>query len=237
MAKKASVPPDAPPVVDGVTIHCVHSELLPIHACKPNPINPNKHSEYQIAKLAALIKYHGWRRPIVMSRRSGMIVSGHGRLVAGEALKMTTVPVDWQDYDSPEQELADMLADNVIDDLSEFDGQAVADILVELDAKDYALELTALDAEDIERYIVGPTETPDSGDDDENLLPVDQQMFAFGSLRTPVPTEVYLKFEKAYLRARDEDGCMLADFVKVIADEAAQGKIGQNKSPQAAGSG
>lgn len=87
---------------------------VPIDELKPNPKNPNKHSEDQIKRLSQLIAYQGWRLPIIVSKQSGFIVSGHGRLEAAKLLKLTEVPVTYQDFTSSEQEYAFLVSDNAI---------------------------------------------------------------------------------------------------------------------------
>lgn len=112
--------------------NCVYSKLVPIEELKPNPDNPNRHSNEQIEKLATVIEYQGWRAPIVVSKLSGYIVKGHGRLMAAEKAGYKKVPVDYQDYDSLEQEKADLIADNRLAELSEWNDLKLNDMLAEL---------------------------------------------------------------------------------------------------------
>ena len=58
---------------EGVPVFCAYDELAPIGKCVPNPGNPNTHPPKQIALLAAIIKGQGWRKPITISRRSGLL--------------------------------------------------------------------------------------------------------------------------------------------------------------------
>lgn len=95
--------------------------LLPVDQLKPHPKNRNKHSEYQIDRLCSLIKYQGFRQPIIVSNQSGFIVVGHGRLEAAKKLTMSHVPVIFQDFDSEEQEYAFCVSDNAIAAWSELD--------------------------------------------------------------------------------------------------------------------
>lgn len=85
-----------------------------ISTLKPHPKNTNKHPEEQISRLANIIKYQGWRQPIVVSKRSDFIVAGHGRLEAAKKLGLNKVPVSFQHFDDETQELAHMTADNAI---------------------------------------------------------------------------------------------------------------------------
>lgn len=65
-------------------IMCAYTDLVSVVSLVPNPRNPNKHSDEQIKLLAKIIKYQGWRDPIVVSKRSGFITKGHGRLMAAK---------------------------------------------------------------------------------------------------------------------------------------------------------
>lgn len=92
-------------------VECAHSEMVLIGDVKPHPKNPNTHPDEQVELLAKIISDTGWRSPIVVSKRSGYVVKGHGRLAAAKHAGFDRVPVDLQDYDSEEQELADLVAD------------------------------------------------------------------------------------------------------------------------------
>lgn len=104
-----------------IKIKCSFKKMVPINELKPHPKNRNKHPDDQIDRLAKIIEYQGIRHPIKVSTRSGFITSGHGRLLVYKKLKLKEVPVDYQDYDSDEQEYADVQSDNAIAQWSELD--------------------------------------------------------------------------------------------------------------------
>ncbi len=133
---------------DGIKVYCCFDKIVNVKDLVPNPKNPNKHPKEQIEKLAFVIKNNGWRSPITVSNRSGMIVKGHGRLEAALFLKVNSVPVDYQDYDSDNAENADLLADNRIAELSEEDNRKILALLEECDAGDIDIELTGFSDED-----------------------------------------------------------------------------------------
>jgi hypothetical protein len=95
-------------------VHCLYDVLVPIGELKLNPENRNVHPKSQIVRLAEILKYQGWRYPVKVSKQSGMVTSGHGRVEAAILNFWTAVPVNYQEYDSPEQEYADSIADNAI---------------------------------------------------------------------------------------------------------------------------
>lgn len=102
-------------------VHCTYDQLVPISSLNPHPKNTNKHSKEQIQRLAKILEYQGWRYPIKVSKQSGFITSGHGRLEAARLLKLDVVPVNFQDYENETQELADLTSDNAIASWAELD--------------------------------------------------------------------------------------------------------------------
>jgi ParB-like chromosome segregation protein Spo0J len=110
-------------------IECAYDKLVPLDAIKPHPKNVNRHSTEQVNVLAKIILQNGFRAPICISNRSGYVTRGHARYAAATLLGAKTVPVDFQDYGSEEEEVGDMLADNHIAELSERDPVLLRDIL------------------------------------------------------------------------------------------------------------
>jgi ParB-like chromosome segregation protein Spo0J len=128
-----------------VPIHCAHAEVWPLEKLVENPRNPNKHPEPQLRLLGKVIAQAGWRSPIVVSKRSGHIVKGHGRFQAALMAGMTCAPVDLQDYATAEDELADMIADNRLAELAEIALPDLKDLLQELDTGAFNMDLTGFD--------------------------------------------------------------------------------------------
>lgn len=95
-------------------IRCEYEKLVALKDLKPHPKNRNKHPKDQVARLSKILDHQGMRRPLIVSNQSGFIISGHGRLLAAQHLGWKEIPVDFQDYDTPEQEYADLQADNAI---------------------------------------------------------------------------------------------------------------------------
>jgi hypothetical protein len=96
-------------------------ELVDIESIKPRPDNRNIHSQEQIDRLCKIIEYQGFRDPLIVSNQSGLLVSGHGRLVAAKKLGLKKLPVTRQDFDTPDQEYAAMVSLNSIAAWSELD--------------------------------------------------------------------------------------------------------------------
>jgi len=95
-------------------INCSYDNLVSFEDIKPHPKNPNTHSDEQIERLAKIIEYQGQRSPVVIDRKSGFIVVGHGRASAIKKIGWDKIAVNYQDFDSEEQLYAHMTADNAI---------------------------------------------------------------------------------------------------------------------------
>ena len=90
-----------------IPVRCAHAKLENPKKLEPNPRNPNKHPPDQIEIIKKLLQKHGWRFPITVSNQSGLVVRGEGRLKAALESGLKKVPVDYQDYDDPEQEMSE----------------------------------------------------------------------------------------------------------------------------------
>lgn len=128
----------------GPLVRCSYKEALATSALKPHPKNRNQHSAEQIERLAKIIEYQGWRRPIRVSNLSGHITAGHGALLAAKLKKWESVPVDYQDYDSTDSEYADLIADNSLSAWGELDLAGINADLKDLDGANFDLDLLGL---------------------------------------------------------------------------------------------
>lgn len=116
-----------------IKIKCAYQKLVQIEDLKPHPKNRNKHPKDQIKRLSEIIKYQGFRKAIIVSKRSGFITAGHGRLQAAKELGMKTVPVDFQEYANDSQEYADLQADNAIALWADLDIKEIGNDIKEMD--------------------------------------------------------------------------------------------------------
>ena len=155
---------------EGVPVFCSFDELVNVKELKPNPKNPNKHNDRQISLLADIIRSTGWRQPITVSKRSGLMVKGHGRRLAAIQAGFTTVPVEYQEYNSEAEEHADLIADNRIAELAELDMERLVEMVENMEETDVPVELTGFTAADLQKIIdelsgeVGEEVTDDAAD-------------------------------------------------------------------------
>ena len=120
------------PAPAAIPVHCAHHAMASIHDLKPHPANPNRHPERQLLLYAAAIRAHGWREAVTVSRRSGFVVSGCGAIEAARRIPTDQIPVEYQDYATDEEELADLLAHNRLAELSTTDGDLLKAALAQL---------------------------------------------------------------------------------------------------------
>lgn len=174
MAKEKT--PEQKGIADGIPVYCSFEAITPIDRIEPNPRNPNRHSKEQLELMAKIIREQGWRSPITISKRSGFIVRGHGRLEAAKRLGVREVPTDTQDYATEAAELADMVADNRLAELAQNDTKALLEVLEELDAGWFDAELTGYTQADMESLIASVTGAKNQtlqDEDDAPELPVE----------------------------------------------------------------
>jgi len=126
-------------------------KLVEIESITPNPENNNRHSIEQIKRLEKGIKHNGFRVPLIVSNRSGFLISGHGRLQAALNIGMTHVPVVFQDFKNEAEEYQFLTFDNEIARWAELDMQAVHIKLEELQLEsDFDIELLGIEKFKIE---------------------------------------------------------------------------------------
>lgn len=141
-----------------VPVFCAHDAIVAIEKLIPNPKNPNTHPDAQIQALGRIIRQTGWRAPITVSKRSGFIVKGHGRLAAAKLEGLTEVPVDYQNYTNEAEEYADLVADNRIAELAEIDNKLLADIFADIDTGEIPMELTGYTEDEVESLVTALSE-------------------------------------------------------------------------------
>lgn len=130
-------------------VHCSHDRMIKVSELKPHPKNRNKHPKDQLERLARILDYQGWRYPVKVSNLSGYVTSGHGRIEAAKVNGWKEVPVNFQDYESEEQEYADVQSDNAIASWAELDLSAINTDVVDL-GPDFDIDLLGIKDFEIE---------------------------------------------------------------------------------------
>jgi len=108
--------------------------------------NSRKHSDKQVAQIAASIKEFGWTNPILVDGDNG-IIAGHGRLMAARKLGMTEVPtIELSDL-SESQKKAYVIADNNLALNADWDEALLKIELENLKNLSFDLDILAFDDE------------------------------------------------------------------------------------------
>ena len=143
-----------------IDVKCSFDEMVKLSELKPHDKNCNNHTTRQIEVLAEIIKNNGMRSPIVVSKLSGKITKGHGRLMALELLGVESAPVDHQEYVDEVAEFQDIVADNEIARHAVFDLAGFDNTLKEMDLNYNEIDLESFG-------LIDPDITFDSADSDD----------------------------------------------------------------------
>lgn len=162
-------------------VHCLFDRMVLTSELREHPRNRNSHPEDQIERLAKILEFQGWRYPIKVSKRSGYITSGHGRLLAAKLMGWDQVPVNYQDYDSDEQEFADVQADNAIASWAELNLAKINDDLADLGPFD--IEMLGLKSFTVETPVTEDKESSGGGGDEIMQCPKCGEQFEASSAR------------------------------------------------------
>ena len=135
--------------MEEVLIRSRQIDLVNLDKLIPYKKNANKHTEAQIERLCDLIKYQGFRDPLIVQKGTNIVVAGHGRLAAAKQLNLKQVPVVYQEFESEEQMYSFMVSHNAIAEWASLDlsqiNKDIIDLGPELDTdmlglKDFTIE-------------------------------------------------------------------------------------------------
>jgi len=127
-------------------------ERVKVKDLKFYPDNPRKHSKDQIDKLAKQIKQVGFNQPIIIDEDNQVLV-GNGRLEAADFLTMDELPCIRYSELTQLQKKQLILADNKLNDLSDWDNGLLNSWLKELVAGDVDAFFTDSDMVDLDAEI------------------------------------------------------------------------------------
>ena len=168
-------------LADGIEVWCAYDKLVKIDELLAHPKNPNTHPQNQINLLVQNIRYHGWRHAIVVSKLSGYIVAGHGRLEAAKELGVSIVPVEYQDFATEDNELAVLVGDNRLAELSSLDTNSLQDIVDQFKENDFDTILAGYEPADLESLL--EEKKPDFDEDGEKELEQSEITIQAGNYR------------------------------------------------------
>ena len=138
-------------------------EYWPLDRLIPHARNARTHSEAQVAQIAGSIAEFGFVNPVLVGD-DGVIVAGHGRVLAARKLGLSEAPVIVLAHLSPTQRRALMIADNRIADNAGWDDEMLAAELAALRDEDVDLGLLGFDDAELERLLDGSAEENEDAD-------------------------------------------------------------------------
>ena len=127
----------------------------PIKDLIPYARNSRTHSDVQVAQIAASIKEWGWTNPILIDDE-GVLIAGHGRLLAAQMLKMAEVPTITIAGLSEAQKRALVIADNKLAMNAGWDIDLLKVELADLDMAGFDLDLTGFSLDELEKLLAPP---------------------------------------------------------------------------------
>lgn len=156
MAKQAAA--TAP--IDGFTASKI--VMRKVDDLKAYPRNPRTHTPDQVDTLASMIKEFGFTQPALIDE-DGMILAGHGRVMAMKKLGYAMIPTIVRPGLNPSQKRAMVIADNQAAALAGWDKDLLRLELGELKHLNYPLALTGFDQASLVSYMTNPVVTPPTG--------------------------------------------------------------------------
>jgi ParB-like chromosome segregation protein Spo0J len=106
-------------------------EQVPPGRLRPDPGNPRRIDEAELATLTESLRHFGLVQPILARREDGTIIGGHQRLVAAQRLGLASVPVIFLDLDASEARLLGLALNKVG---GSFDDKLLARFVLDLQA-------------------------------------------------------------------------------------------------------
>lgn len=147
-------------------------EHWPVERLLPYAANARTHFDEQVAQIAGSIAEFGFNVPALVDDR-GVLIAGHGRLLAARKLGLVEVPVIRLAHLTDAQARAFRLADNQIAINAGWDDSLLAAELARLQEDGVALDLLGFDDETLDRLLDGLDGDAESGgaDGDEDEVP------------------------------------------------------------------
>lgn len=128
-----------------------YRENVPIDSIRPWDRNPRKNID-AIPKVARSIAQFGFVAPIVVRRSDMRIIAGHTRWMAAKRLGLKDVPVRFVDLDDT-RAAAYAVADNRLNEVAEWDHDALREILGEINADGFDVEIVGFSMAEVDAHV------------------------------------------------------------------------------------
>lgn len=137
-------------------------ERRPLEHLVPYSKNSRTHSEEQIAQLVESMQQWGWTNPVLVDE-AGVIIAGHGRVLAAQRLGLSEVPVIVAAGWSEDQKRAYVIADNKLALNAGWDEAVLRSELEHLRLSEYDLGLLGFGEDELDELFA--PEQPAGGPD------------------------------------------------------------------------
>jgi DNA modification methylase len=156
-------------------------ELWPVDRLLPYAANARTHPTDQVAQIAASIAEFGFNVPCLVDDR-GVLIAGHGRLLAARHLGLTEVPVIQLGHLTDAQARAFRLADNRIQLNGAFDEELLAAELDRLKEDGVDLNLLGFAEDELDRLLDSADLGGAANDEDQAPQPPARAVTRHGDL-------------------------------------------------------
>lgn len=147
----------------------IQIEQWPLDRLLPYAANARTHPDEQVAQIAGSIAEFGFNVPCLVDER-GVLVAGHGRLLAAQRLGLSQVPVIRLDHLTDAQARAYRIADNQIALNSGWDDALLSAEVARLKEDGVDLELLGFPEDELDRLLSG-LDGEKGGNEDEDVVP------------------------------------------------------------------
>ncbi|KVG09878.1 site-specific DNA-methyltransferase [Burkholderia thailandensis] len=153
----------------------IRVEMRPVDALIPYANNAKRHTDAQVAQIAASIREFGWGTPILVDGQNN-VIAGHGRLLAARKLGIVDVPVVPMAHLTDIQRRALILADNKIGENASWDDELLGIELTALKDAGVDLSITGFTADEWDALIAGESATGSGRTDDDSVPEVEETL-------------------------------------------------------------
>lgn len=145
-------------------------EMLPTDTLVPYARNSRTHSDEQVAQIMGSIKEFGFTNPVLIDA-DGVIIAGHGRIMAATRLGLKEVPCIRLCHLSETQKRAYIIADNRLALSAGWNNEMLRLEIEDLKLDDFDLDLLGFDDKEMEDLLTEPVEDYEEDADGEVMEP------------------------------------------------------------------
>jgi ParB-like chromosome segregation protein Spo0J len=135
-------------------------EQIPTSQLIPYARNSRTHSDEQVAQIMASIREFGFCNPVLIDE-TGMIIAGHGRVMAATRMKLENVPCLRLSHLTDAQKRAYVIADNKIALNAGWDSELLTNELCDLHADEFDMAVLGFDADELGQMLRIDVPEPD----------------------------------------------------------------------------